>query len=86
RATTEVATLLARASARLRDPAITRLPRGSLSGPRATITSATTTLQEARSALAQDDYGEVRRALKGVAAQLQAALNAIDAAASPRRR
>lgn len=83
RAATEVATLLARAEARLKDPAITRLPRGSLGGPRSTIGSATKALQEARSALANDDYAGVNRALKGVAGELQAALSAIDAAASP---
>jgi hypothetical protein len=86
RAATEVATLLARANARLKDPAITRLPRGSLSGPRATIASATKALQEARAALARDDYGAVNTILKGVAAQLQGALTTIDAAASPVRR
>jgi hypothetical protein len=83
RATAEVATLLARADARLKDPAITRLPRGSLNGPRATIASATKAVQEARSALAKEDYTAVTAVLTGVAAQLQAALKAIDAAASP---
>jgi hypothetical protein len=83
RATAEVATLLARADARLKDPAIVRLPRGSLGTQRATIATATKALQEARSALAKDDYDAVTKTLKGIAAQLQAALDAIDAAASP---
>jgi hypothetical protein len=83
RAATEVATLLARADARLKDPAVARLPRATLNGPRATIGSATKALQEARSALANDDYASVNKALQGVAAQVQAALTAIDAAASP---
>jgi hypothetical protein len=83
RAVAEVATLLARADARLQDPVITRLPRGSLSGPRTTIGMAAKSLQEARSALAEEDYAAVNTILRGVAAQLQVALKAIDAAASP---
>jgi hypothetical protein len=83
RAIAEAATLLARAEARLTDPAVSRLPRAALNGQRTTIASATKALQEARSALAREDYGAVTAVLKGIAAQLQAALKAIDAAASP---
>jgi hypothetical protein len=83
RAVAEAATLLARAEARLKDPAVTRLPRATLNGQRTTIASATKALQEARSALAREDYGAVTAVLKGIAAQLQTALKAIDAAASP---
>jgi glutathione S-transferase len=82
RAIAEVATLLARADARLKDPAVTRLPRGTLSGPRATIGSTATALQEARSALAKEDYRQVKSVLNGILEQLQVALKAIDSAAS----
>jgi hypothetical protein len=82
RAISEAATLLARAEARLKDPAVTRLPRATLNGPRTTVASTTKALQEARSALAKEDYDAVTAVLKGVATQLQAALKAIDAAAS----
>jgi hypothetical protein len=83
RVITEVATLLARADARWKDPAVARLPRTALAGPRSATASAAKALQEARSALARDDYEAVNQTLKGVATQLQAALSAIDAAASP---
>ena len=41
-------------------------------------------LQEARTALKAEDYPAVAKALNGTAAELQAALTQIDAAASPR--
>lgn len=83
RAVSEVATLLARAQAQLKDPDIARVNGRTLRAPRATVASAEKTLQEARTALAAEDYPAVTRALNGAAAQLQAALTEIDAAASP---
>src|SRR6185436_2499336 len=80
RAVTEVATLLARAEARLKDPPIARLPRPTLAAPRATTASAAKSLQEARTALGKDDYPGVNRTLHGVAEQLQGALTTLDAA------
>jgi hypothetical protein len=41
-------------------------------------------LQEARTALKAEDYSGVTKALNSAAAELQAALTEIDAAASPR--
>lgn len=84
RAISEVATLLARAQVQLK-----ALPNRPLRAPRATVAGAEKQLQEARSALATEDYDTVTRALKGAAADLQAALQQIDAAiapAAPRRR
>ena len=43
-----------------------------------------TKLQESRTALKAEDYPGVAKALNGAAAELQAALTQIDAAASPR--
>lgn len=83
RATAEVATLLARAESRLQDPDIARVARRTLTGPRATVDSAGKALQKARAAMAKEDYAGVAKSLDGVAAQLQAALKVIDAAASP---
>ncbi len=83
RAIAEVATLLSRAQAQLKDPDITRTSSRALRAPRATVAKADTLLQEARSALAGEDYTAVAKALTGVAAELQAALTQIDAAASP---
>lgn len=82
RSVSEVATLLSRARAQLKDPDIVRTGR-TLRGPRATVAKVETMLQEARSALAREDYATVSMALNGAAAELQAALTQIDEAASP---
>lgn len=84
RAVAEVATLLSRAHAELKDPDIARLNSRTLKAPRSTVAAAERMLQEARAALATEDYPAVTKALNGAAAELQAALTAIDAAASPR--
>lgn len=83
RAIAEVATLISRAQAQLKDPDIARINGRLLRQPRATVAAAEKMLQEARSALAREDYATVTTALDGAAATLQAALTEIDAAASP---
>ena len=82
RAIAEIATLLARAQAQLKDPDIAPGAR-TLRAARATVAKSETVLQEARSALEKEDYATVSKVLSGVAAELQAALTQIDAAASP---
>ena len=84
RAIAEVATLISRAQAQLKDPDIVRLNGRTLRAPRATVADAEKMLQEARSALAGENYAAVTKALNGAAADLQAALSEIDAVASPR--
>jgi hypothetical protein len=83
RAIAEVATLISRAKAQLKDPDIAQLNGRTLRTPRATVAAAEKMLQEARSALAKEDYATVTKALNGAAANLQAALTEIDAVASP---
>ncbi len=83
RAIAEVATLISRAQAQLKDPDIIRLNGRTLREPRATVAAAEKMLQEARSALAGENYAAVTKALNGTAANLQAALTEIDAVASP---
>ena len=83
RAIAEVATLLSRAQAQLNDPDVIRLKAGALKAPRTTVAAAEKQLQEARTALAAEDYPRVEKALNGASADLQAALTEIDAAASP---
>jgi len=83
RAIAEVATLISRAQAQLKDPDIIRLNGRTLREPRATVAAAEKMLQEARSALAGENYAAVTKALNGAAADLQAALTEIDAVASP---
>ncbi len=83
RAIAEVATLISRAQTQLKDPDIVRLNGRTLREPRATVAAAEKMLQEARSALAGENYAAVTTALNGTAANLQAALTEIDAVASP---
>jgi HAMP domain-containing protein len=83
RAIAEVATLVSRAQAQLKDPDVARANARPLQEPRAIVAAAETKLQEARSALQAENYAGVAAALNGVAAQLQAALTRIDDAASP---
>lgn len=83
RAIAEVATLLNRAEAQLKNPEIARLSRRTLRDPQTTIESAHKALQEARSALEKEDYARVGTALGSLSGELQAALDQIDAAVSP---
>jgi HAMP domain-containing protein len=83
RAIAEVATLISRAHAQLKDPDIARVNPRTLQEPRATVTAVEKKLQEARSALQTENYVGVQTALDGAATTLQAALTQIDAAASP---
>lgn len=78
RAISEVATLLSQAQAQLKNS-----PSRPLRGPRATVANVEKLLQEARSALATEEYDAIGRALTGAAAELQAALKQIEAAAAP---
>lgn len=84
RAITEVATLLERVQRELKDPDVARASARALKAPRATATKADKMLQEARSALAAENYAGVDKTLRGLAPELQAALNDIDDIAPPR--
>ncbi len=83
RTISEAATLVQRAKTRLQDPDIAALNPRVLRAPRTTVETAERVLQEARSALKQEEYPAVAKALGGITAELQAALSLIDAAASP---
>lgn len=78
RAIAEVATLLSQAQAQLKN-----LASRPLRGPRATVASVEKLLQEARAALAREDYAAVATTLDGAAVQLRAALAQIDATVGP---
>lgn len=84
RALAVVATLLARAQTQLKGLDLARLDARALREPRATVARAEKLVQEARAALTVEDYAGVTKPLSGVAAELQAALTAIDAASSAR--
>ena len=78
RAISEVATLLSQAQAQLKNQA-----SRPLRGPRATVASVDKLLQEARAALAKEDYAGVTTALNGAAARLRATLVQIGPTAPP---
>jgi hypothetical protein len=82
----EVDTLVGRLATRLKDAEVARLPRRTLAPARTTLDAATTSLQEAGTALAAGDYAKVSEVLNGIAARLRASLEALDAAvAGPSR-
>lgn len=83
RAIAEVATLLDRAESELNSPGAARLPRRTLRDPLAAVTSARQSLQEARSALANQEYARVSTSLGRTSTALQAALTQIDQATAP---
>jgi hypothetical protein len=83
RSIAEVATLLAHAQERLRRPETARLSRRTLRRPHDTVAASEEVLQEARSALAKEDYAGVNRALGSTMSELQAALRQLDAALVP---
>lgn len=88
RALAEVSALLTRARTRVADPEVSRLPARVLREPLGEIEAAETALQEARSALQREEYGQTIERLDDWAARLQKTLAAIDAAAAsqPARR
>ena len=83
RAIAEVNTLLSHARDRLKDPALARVPRRTLQGPRATIAQADKNMQEARAALKAGDYPRATSLAQGLTKRVQAALKAIDDAGTP---
>jgi hypothetical protein len=84
RVVAEVNMLLAQARRRLDAPSVARLARRTLDDTRQTLDAAQKTMQEARTAVEQDDYQRAIRLAKTVLAPVQAALEALDNAASPR--
>lgn len=84
RAIAEVATLLTRAQAQIKAAEAEQMNARILREPKATVTAAEKMLQEARTALKNEDYPNVTKALNGAAGELQASLTMIDAALSPR--
>ena len=89
RAVAEVTTLVTHARERLKDPTLATIPRAALQGPRRTIEQAERSMQEAREALAADEYARAVQLTGGLASDVQAALAAIaeaDAANRVRRR
>jgi hypothetical protein len=78
RAISEVATLLSQAQAQLKN-----LPARTTRAPRTTVANVEKMLQEARAALASEDYERITKALNGAAAEIQAALKQIEAIAAP---
>ncbi len=79
----EAVAVIERAQAHLATPAVARLPRRTLAPAEAAIASATSTLQEARTALEHESYGIVVSTAERVSDDVEAALEALEAAARP---
>jgi Domain of unknown function (DUF4398) len=84
----QATTLLSQARARLRDPDMARLPRRTLQDARAAVDAANKALQDARTALNNDDYVRAKQTMEGVTTRIQTAITAIDNASGtqPARR
>lgn len=80
RGVSEITTLLARAHVTLKTAEAARVPRRSLATARKTVAEADKSVQEARAALARQDYLTAREAASGVADRLKVAIAEIDAA------
>jgi hypothetical protein len=79
----EAVALVQRADARLRDAAVAKLPRRTLAPIEQAIAATSTSLQDARAALGQEDYGRVGKLTATVTEQIQATLAEIDSALKP---
>jgi hypothetical protein len=80
RGVSEITTLLAQAGAKLKTAEAARAPRRSLATSRKTVAEADKSVQEARAALARQDYLAARETAGGVADRLKVAIAEIDAA------
>lgn len=79
----EATALVQRAEARLKDPAVARLPRRTLAAHEKSVAAAAAILQEAREALEVEEYDQVGKAAATATTALQAVLDAVDAATAP---
>jgi paraquat-inducible protein B len=84
----EVNSALTQARTRISDTALAKLPRRIASDVRTGLATAEKTMQEARAALAQDDYARATSAAEAVSTQIQETLATFDkpAPAAPARR
>jgi len=73
----EVATLLTQAHARMSDDAAAKVSRRAVQEQREIVDAVDKRLQEARTAIAAEDYPAAVKAATGLAAQLQAVLRAL---------
>lgn len=74
---------LTQAQERMKDPATAKLPRRALDPMQKTLAAADTAMQEARAALASDDYTGALDRANGAGARIRDGLAALDAAAVP---
>ena len=73
-----VAIQLTQAHERLKDPVIARLPRRVLDNAQRTLAAADKAMQEARAALASDDYAKALQHANDASAQIQQASGTLD--------
>lgn len=79
----EAVALVERAETKLRDAEVAKLPRRTLAPMEKTIATTSASLQEARTALAREEYGQVGKLTAAVSEQIQATLAGIDGALKP---
>ncbi len=79
----EATALVQRTEARLKDPAVARLPRRTLAAHEQSVAATAGALQKARAALALEQYELVEQAAATATTELQAILDALDAATAP---
>ncbi|MGE0461245.1 MAG: DUF4398 domain-containing protein [Vicinamibacterales bacterium] len=79
----EATALLQRVQARLKDPAVAKLPRRAIAAHQQTVTTVETALQKARASLEVEQYDEVGRAAADATSGLRAVLDALDAGTTP---
>ena len=79
---------LTQARDRLKDPVVARMPRRVLDNAQSTLAAADNAMQEARAALASDDYAKALQRGNDASAQIQQATGTLDssAGAAPQRR
>ena len=83
RALAEATALVDRTDLRLKQPEVAKLNRRVLTPVQTAVTTAQSTLQEARAALEKEDYARVRDVTAAVSREIKAALAQLDAAAPP---
>jgi hypothetical protein len=74
---------LTQAQQRMKDPAVTRLPRRVTETAGRALTAAENAMQEARAALSTDDYARALQRANEASTQMQSASSTLDASAAP---
>ena len=83
RALAQATAVVDRAEARLKAPDVARMPRRSVNSVEAQVTTARKRLQEARTALDNESYGQVGKTAATVSTEIEAAIATLDGPPGP---